>query len=228
MTEVWRLVIVLRFLPLYEAGRLESFRIVMDAPTKSQLTVTLNEAYIPSHPSVPDLCLLLSFKGQVLKVLRTQCFPSTPSIVKTQNVLPTDPIHLELVNGGTVLGAVDCSLNDLVGDTVSGEMQQWVKIALEATEGEEGGNRAEGESAEGFRKFARVHLTIALQKIQRKTNRSPIKKVQTPVPQPAAAKTKCPFLERLMQGDESESERKLLPSPGADPPSEDRYGKPVS
>lgn len=39
----------------------------MASSPKFQLTVTLNEAYVPGLSS-PDLMLVLSFKGQVLKV----------------------------------------------------------------------------------------------------------------------------------------------------------------
>lgn len=178
----------------------------MASSPKFQLTVTLNDAYVPGL-SQQDLVLVLSFKGQILKVSSSQCLPTVPCVLRTQGVVGSDPLHLDLLHNKTVIGGVDCKAKDLLGETLVGETQQWVKIPLELegeTKESPGSYPASDSGDSSQHRVARVQLVLSLEDKSRRSSRSPIKKI--PVLTPSQIKQPCPYLDKLTALDVSDGE----------------------
>lgn len=116
---------------------------------------------------------------------------------------------MELVHSGTVIGGVDCKAKDLLGESLIGEAQQWVKIPLEPegeTKESPSSHPASDSGDSTQRRAARVHLVLSLESTPRRSSRSPIKKVPAATPTPSQNKQPCPYLDKLAALDVSDGE----------------------
>jgi len=135
--------------------------------------------------------------------------PDVPCVLRTQAVAASDPLHMELIHSGAVIGGVDCKAKDLLGETLTGEVQQWVKIPLDAegeTKESPSSHPASDSGDSSHRRVARVHLVLSLINTSRRSSRSPIKKVPVATPSPSQSKQPCPYLEKLAALDVSDGE----------------------